>query len=86
MRNCLGSESTTGNWCKDILSGIMAATPLSWPSYTLACFPPALSDFFQQQAVPPRDDKQTLKRNVEMEYRRWKSKYGVKFMMILHSW
>jgi mediator of RNA polymerase II transcription subunit 23 len=58
-----------------MLSGIMAATPLSWPSYTLACFPPALSDFFQQQVVPPREDKQTLKRNVEMEYRRWKSEF-----------
>jgi mediator of RNA polymerase II transcription subunit 23 len=58
-----------------MLSGIMGATPLSWPSYTLACFPPVLSDFFQQQVVPAREDKQTLKRNVEVEYRRWKSEF-----------
>jgi mediator of RNA polymerase II transcription subunit 23 len=74
-----GSESTAGNWCKEMLSGIMAATPLSWPSYTLACFPSVLSDFFQQQVVPPREDKQTLKRNVEVEYRRWKSEFSVFF-------
>jgi len=69
----VGSETLASNWCKDILAGIMAATPHTWSSYTLACFPPALSEFFQQQGAPARDDKQTLKRNVEMEFRKWKS-------------
>jgi len=69
-----GSETLASNWCKDILAGIMAATPHTWSSYTLASFPPALSEFFQQQVPPARDDKQLLKRNVEMELRKWKSK------------
>lgn len=67
-----GSESFTSTWCKDVLTSIMNYTPHSWSSHTLACFPPALQEFFQH-SMPAREDKSVLRRNVETEYRLWKS-------------
>lgn len=52
----------------------MQHTPHSWSSFTLMCFPNVLAEFFQQhQAV--KENKAQLKRSVEEEYRKWKSKY-----------
>ncbi|XP_013404828.1 mediator of RNA polymerase II transcription subunit 23 [Lingula anatina] len=67
-----GSDSLSNNWCKDIMTTIMQHTPHGWSSHTIACFPPALAEFFQQNPVP-REEKTTLKRMVETEYRKWKS-------------
>ncbi|KAK2179642.1 hypothetical protein NP493_478g01045 [Ridgeia piscesae] len=68
-----GSRSKeSGTWWKDILTTILQFTPHSWSSHTLACFPSAIRDFFHQNAVP-REDKAILKRNVDAEYRKWKS-------------
>ena len=72
----LGSETLSSSWCKDILTTIMQHTPHGWSNHTLACFPAALADFFTQNPVP-KDDKQALKRNVETEYRKWKSELCV---------
>ncbi|XP_064625436.1 mediator of RNA polymerase II transcription subunit 23-like [Lineus longissimus] len=67
-----GSESLSSNWCKEILAAIMKHTPHGWSSHTLSCFPTTLSDFFYQNVIP-REDKATLKKNVDQEYRKWKS-------------
>lgn len=69
----LGSESLSGTWCKDILTTIMQHTPHSWSSFTLQCFPRILADFFDSHQVP-NESKAQLKRSVEEEYRKWKSK------------
>ena len=52
----------------------MQATPHNWSSHTLACFPPFLAEFFQQNPVP-KEDRASLRRNIDSEYRRWKSEY-----------
>ncbi|CAH1789085.1 unnamed protein product [Owenia fusiformis] len=67
-----GSETMSASWCKEIMTTLMKHTPHGWSSHTLSCFPPALQDFFNQNAVP-KEDKQQLKQNVELEYRKWKS-------------
>ncbi|KAL4235920.1 Mediator of RNA polymerase II transcription subunit 23 [Mactra antiquata] len=67
-----GSESFSTNWCKDILTNILQSTPHSWPSHTSTCFPTCLNDFFHQNPLP-REDKANLKRNVETEYKKWRS-------------
>ena len=75
-----GSRSKeSGTWWKDILTTILQFTPHSWSSHTLACFPSAIRDFFHQNAVP-REDKAILKRNVDAEYRKWKSE--TRFILI----
>lgn len=50
----------------------MQNTPHSWASHSLACFPPALNDFFVQNNHPV-ENKQLLKKSVEEEYRNWTS-------------
>ena len=67
-----GSESFSSNWCKDILLSIMTSTPHSWPSHTSSCFPSSLNEFFHQNPIPG-EDKNILKRNVESEYKKWRS-------------
>ncbi|XP_052774892.1 mediator of RNA polymerase II transcription subunit 23-like isoform X2 [Mya arenaria] len=67
-----GSESFSSTWCKDILSAIIQSTPHSWPSHTTACFPACLNDFFKTTAIP-REDKNSLKRNVDTEYKKWRT-------------
>lgn len=47
-------------WCKDLLNTIMQNTPHSWAEHTLRCFPPALSEFFQQNSIP-KEEKQQIK-------------------------
>ncbi|XP_008216794.1 mediator of RNA polymerase II transcription subunit 23 [Nasonia vitripennis] len=59
-------------WCKDLLNTIMQNTPHSWAEHTLRCFPPALSEFFQQNSIP-KEEKQQIKKAVEEEYRNWAS-------------
>ncbi|XP_053964046.1 mediator of RNA polymerase II transcription subunit 23 [Anastrepha ludens] len=59
-------------WCKELLSIIMQNTPHSWASHSLACFPPALNEFFVQNNHP-LENKQLLKKSVEEEYRNWTS-------------
>ncbi|XP_044532921.1 mediator of RNA polymerase II transcription subunit 23 isoform X6 [Gracilinanus agilis] len=67
-----GSDSIQGTWCKDILQTIMSFTPHNWASHTLSCFPAPLQAFFQQNNVP-QESRFNLKKNVEEEYRKWKS-------------
>lgn len=55
---------------KDLLNTIMTNTPHSWAPHTLKCFPKALSEFFAQNTLP-KETKQSLKKNVEEEYRNW---------------
>lgn len=68
-----GVDSFSSTWPREILNQIMANTPHNWSPNTLANFPPSLAEFFQSQPQH-RDDKNTLKRNVEAEYKKWKSK------------
>uniref|UniRef100_A0A3Q2TKP9 Mediator of RNA polymerase II transcription subunit 23 n=1 Tax=Fundulus heteroclitus TaxID=8078 RepID=A0A3Q2TKP9_FUNHE len=67
-----GSDSIQGTWCKDILQTIMGFTPHNWASHTLSCFPAPLQAFFKQNNVP-QESRFNLKKNVEEEYRKWKS-------------
>uniref|UniRef100_A0A3B3ZYC9 Mediator of RNA polymerase II transcription subunit 23 n=1 Tax=Periophthalmus magnuspinnatus TaxID=409849 RepID=A0A3B3ZYC9_9GOBI len=67
-----GSDSIHGTWCKDILKTIMDFTPHNWASHTLSCFPAPLQAFFKQNNVP-QESRFNLKKNVEEEYRKWKS-------------
>ncbi|MGH0155386.1 UNVERIFIED_CONTAM: hypothetical protein FKN15_066795 [Acipenser sinensis] len=67
-----GSDSIQGTWCKDILQTIMTFTPHNWASHTLSCFPAPLQAFFRQNNVP-QESRFNLKKNVEEEYRKWKS-------------
>uniref|UniRef100_M3ZY67 Mediator of RNA polymerase II transcription subunit 23 n=1 Tax=Xiphophorus maculatus TaxID=8083 RepID=M3ZY67_XIPMA len=67
-----GSDSIHGTWCKDILQTIMSFTPHNWASHTLSCFPAPLQAFFKQNNVP-QESRFNLKKNVEEEYRKWKS-------------
>ncbi|XP_012520679.1 PREDICTED: mediator of RNA polymerase II transcription subunit 23 [Propithecus coquereli] len=67
-----GSDSIQGTWCKDILQTIMSFTPHNWASHTLSCFPGPLQAFFKQNNVP-QESRFNLKKNVEEEYRKWKS-------------
>jgi hypothetical protein len=77
----VGYESS-GNWCREILTNIQQHTPHTWPSHTLALFPQVLADFYKQNTVP-REDRNALKRSVEAEHRRWKSKIVVLFNELL---
>ncbi|XP_059485779.1 mediator of RNA polymerase II transcription subunit 23 isoform X2 [Neocloeon triangulifer] len=67
-----GYESLSGTWYKTVLKAIMTNTPHSWANHTLACFPPALNEFFQTNTVQ-KENKQQLKKAVEEEYRNWAS-------------
>ncbi|XP_020291253.1 mediator of RNA polymerase II transcription subunit 23 [Pseudomyrmex gracilis] len=67
-----GADSLSGTWCKELLNTIMQNTPHSWAIHTLQCFPPVLSEFFQQNSVA-NENKQQIKKAVEEEYRNWKS-------------
>ncbi|XP_061846688.1 mediator of RNA polymerase II transcription subunit 23 isoform X4 [Colius striatus] len=67
-----GSDSIQGTWCKDILQTIMSFTPHNWASHTLSSFPAPLQAFFKQNNVP-QESRFNLKKNVEEEYRKWKS-------------
>ncbi|XP_049612105.1 mediator of RNA polymerase II transcription subunit 23 isoform X4 [Syngnathus scovelli] len=67
-----GSDSIHGTWCKDILQTIMNFTPHNWAAHTLSCFPAPLQAFFKQNNVP-QEPRFNLKKNVEEEYRKWKS-------------
>lgn len=59
-------------WCKELLSTIMQNTPHAWALHSLACFPPALAEFFAQNNHPV-ENKALLKKSVEEEYRNWSS-------------
>lgn len=67
-----GADSLSGTWCKELLNTIMQNTPHSWANHTLQCFPPVLSEFFQQNSVA-KENKQQIKKAVEEEYRNWAS-------------
>lgn len=67
-----GGGDELAGWCKDFLSNIMQHTPHSWPVQTLACFPPALNEYFTQNNHPA-ENKHQLKKSVEEEYRNWTS-------------
>ncbi|KAH0954985.1 hypothetical protein HN011_002731 [Eciton burchellii] len=67
-----GADSLSGTWCKELLHTIMQNTPHSWANHTLQCFPPVLSEFFQQNSVA-KENKQQIKKAVEEEYRNWAS-------------
>ncbi|XP_041358001.1 mediator of RNA polymerase II transcription subunit 23-like [Gigantopelta aegis] len=78
-----GVDSHTTNWCKDILTSIMQNTPIGWPSHTLQYFPQSLVEFFSQNPVT-KEDKTQLKRNVEAEYKKWKSGMNSENNIIAH--
>ncbi|XP_015604323.1 mediator of RNA polymerase II transcription subunit 23 isoform X1 [Cephus cinctus] len=67
-----GADTLSGTWCKELLNTIMQNTPHSWAMHTLQCFPPVLSEFFQQNSVA-KENKQQIKKAVEEEYRNWAS-------------
>ncbi|XP_074643703.1 mediator of RNA polymerase II transcription subunit 23-like [Tubulanus polymorphus] len=67
-----GAETLSSSWCKEILASIMQSTPHGWSTHTLSCFPHTLNEFFQANPIQ-KEDKGILKRNVETEYRKWKS-------------
>ncbi|XP_071964997.1 mediator of RNA polymerase II transcription subunit 23-like [Antedon mediterranea] len=67
-----GSETLSSNWCQDILAKLMSNTAHSWAQHTLECFPTALNQFFQQNPYNS-ENRAILKRNVDEEYRVWKS-------------
>ncbi|KAL5016930.1 hypothetical protein ScPMuIL_006519 [Solemya velum] len=67
-----GAETFSANWFKEILTAIMQSTPHGWSSHTLMSFPQSLAEFFQKNPVA-REDKAVLKRNVDAEYKKWKT-------------
>lgn len=67
-----GVETFSSNWFREILTQIMQSTPHSWTPNTLACFPPSLAEFYQQNPIA-REDKAQLKHRVDTEYKKWKS-------------
>lgn len=67
-----GYEQQSTGYFKEILTNIMNKTPHTWPSHTLADFPPILRDFFNDHPAP-RENRQTLMQSVEEEYRTWTS-------------
>lgn len=67
-----GADSLSGTWCKELLNTIMQNTPHSWANHTLQCFPPVLSEFFQQNSIA-KENKQQINKAVEEEYRNWSS-------------
>ncbi|XP_029639982.1 mediator of RNA polymerase II transcription subunit 23 [Octopus sinensis] len=67
-----GAESLSGNWCWEILSAIMMNTPHGWPSHTLSSFPATISEFFNQNPAV-KEDKTVLQKNVDTEYKKWRS-------------
>jgi len=77
----MGDVRVTGNetlgsgnllYLKDLLQIIMTNTPHTWAQHTRNCFPKILADFYAGQN-PPVEDKQSLKKQVEEEYRSWLS-------------
>lgn len=67
-----GFEQQSNVYFKDILTNIMAKTPHSWPSHTLADFPPILRDFYNEHPIP-RENRQPLIQSLEEEYKIWTS-------------
>nr|XP_039249771.1 mediator of RNA polymerase II transcription subunit 23-like [Styela clava] len=65
-----GAETISGSWCNDILKAILEETPHRWASHTLKCFPRSLQIFYQHNQIECTN-KETLKNNVEDEYRKW---------------
>ena len=68
-----GPDTLPAVCCRDFLTAVHKKTPHSWNSHTLKSFPPVFAEFYEQNPVQ-REDKSQLKRNVETEYRKWKSK------------
>ncbi|XP_070556294.1 mediator of RNA polymerase II transcription subunit 23-like isoform X2 [Ptychodera flava] len=62
----------TGNWCKEILTTLVHNTPHNWASHTLSCFPVALQQFFRQNPAT-QENRAVLKKNVEDEFKKWKT-------------
>ncbi|UXI17024.1 putative ATP-dependent RNA helicase [Sarcoptes scabiei] len=61
------------SWINEILKEIKNLnTNLTWPSFTLQCFPTIISEFFQL-ANKKDPGHQQLKKTVDDEYCRWKS-------------
>ncbi|XP_054154034.1 mediator of RNA polymerase II transcription subunit 23-like [Oppia nitens] len=67
-----GSETLAAQWLKEILTNINQSTSINWSSFTLLCFPNAISEFYQQVPVQ-KENKAQLRISVEEEYRKWKS-------------
>lgn len=65
------SSSESARWCIDFLRAVMNQTPHTWPTHTMQCFPSIIEDFYKQ--VPGPRDTHNLKKEVEEEYRKWKS-------------
>ena len=65
------SSSELARWCTDFLKSVMSHTKHTWPAHTMQCFPRLIEDFYKQVQSP--HDNQNLKKEVEEEYRKWKS-------------
>ena len=63
-----GMEQNGSTWLKEVVSSIMAATPHSWPSQTVANFPPVLKELLADHPGP-KDNVAQLKKSVEEEWR-----------------
>jgi len=68
----VGDSGQTGTWCVSLLRKVFEHTPHSWSPHTLQTFPPLIQEFYLQNHVPG-EDKQQLTRNVDAEFKRWKS-------------
>lgn len=67
-----GSDEQANSWCKDLIASIMQHTDHTWDPHILQCFPPVLITFLSQCPVK-KEDKSSLKKSVEEEYRNWMS-------------
>lgn len=70
-----GDSITSGGnnlYLMDLLQVIMKNTPHSWSLHTRACFPKVLSEYYANHNHPV-EDKQSLKKSIEEEYRNFLS-------------
>lgn len=65
------SASESVRWSVDLLKAVMSHTPHSWPTHTMQCFPRVIEEFYKH--IPQPRDTHSLKKEVEEEYRKWKS-------------
>lgn len=70
-----GSETLSAAWVNEMLTGVKVFlnTNLSWPEFTLKCFPSVIAKFYQEMAKPKEPTKEQLKQSVEEDFRKWKS-------------
>lgn len=72
-----GSETLSAAWVNEILATIKGnlSTNLTWPEYTMKCFPSVISKFYEspENSMPRESNMEQLRLAVDEEYRKWKS-------------